>query len=260
MDELLAAIAKMLGWTNREEALRVFHEKAQPLAQHFIDMGHGIERQKSKDAIEVADKARIKAEGDLVAAGQTIETLKKDKPDIAAMQKANQEALADQQKEHNKEMGKQKALTKSVLLERDLGKIRNRLVEEFQVSPKIADLLTHKNEDLKGRLDHDDKGSPTVFKAGTRTPYTVAQGQEWFHPIAEELKGEVPEGGFVVEGDEGTGASGHGTQSGGGGDKGKGKNVFDNIRSQTEAQVKTKTGAGTAEVRSKKLRGSAPAR
>jgi hypothetical protein len=262
VDKLLEAIGVILAWPDKKEAQTTFHEKAQSVAQHFIDMGHGIERENSKETIRLATEAKTKAEGDLTTANQTIETLRKDKPDIAAMQQNHATELQNQQTRFDKEKKELKDFARGVLLERDLGKIRNRLVEEYKVNPSVADLIV-KDEDLRDRIKHDDKGLTTVFQAGTRTPYVVASGQEWFHPVAEELKAKVPPRGFDTDADEGTGSSGHGTQSGGGGEgKGKGGkgNVFDQIRTQTEEQVKTKTGTSTAEVRQKKLRGTAPAR
>lgn len=259
MDKLLEAIAILMGWANKKEVTTLLHEKAQPIAQHFIDMGHGIEREASKETIRLATEAKIKAENDLVSANATIENLKSQKPDLAQLQAQNQAALDTQKKDFEKREAKISNRLRNVLLARDRADLKLELVDTHHVDPEIAETFVNSRE-LEDRLDWNDKDETTVFMAGTKTPIVVASGQKWFQPVAEEIKGKVPKLAFTTDAtEEGSGSSGHGSNSGGGKGKGKGKTVFDTIRANTLKDVETKS-PDLSEQRKKRFGGGTPAR
>lgn len=221
---------------NRDEALKTLQDKAQPLAQHFINMGHGIEREASKKAIADAEAAKLDAEGKVVEANKTIDQLRSEKPDLGALQTQHQKALETRDETHRKAMEAERNRTRSVLLERDLERVRSKLVAK-RVDPELAKEYTDAgNASLVNRFKYDDQGNPTVFQAGSQVPYVVGNGQDLLDPLAEEILKRVPKRGFVDPDDDDLEISGHRSDAGGeGGKKGK-KTVYDNIREDVQKQ------------------------
>lgn len=230
LDALVNLAEKLKADPDTKGIAEALHKQAQPLAQHFIDMGHGIEREASKATIKTAEEAKIKAETDLQEATKTIEDLRKDKPDLAGIQKQHEDALRAAKDEGKKAVVAEKERNRQFLMQRDLGYLQGYLTGK-KVDPEIAKNLTHENATLPDRIKHDENGHPTVFQAGTQTPYMVAQGQQPLDPLGEELLKRVPKGAFTEEVDEGTEVSGHRTDAGGKGGK---STVYDGIREEAK--------------------------
>jgi hypothetical protein len=246
VEELVKAIAALMGYANREEVVKLLHKEAQPLAQHFITMGHGIATESFKAERGTLESAKTKAEADLAKANTELETLRKDKPDIAALQAQHQKAVEELKADHQKELGKQKERVSKTLIGRDIEKIKAKLVAKG-VKPYIAGVLA-KDPDIRDRIKHDDSDNTTVFQAGTRTPYSVAAGQDSLDPLVEELFKTVDADGMSADDiDTGSGSSGHGDDSGETSQdtdresttpvKGKAAR-FENIRKDAEAKAK----------------------
>jgi hypothetical protein len=249
VDELIKAIGVLMAHPNRDEALKALHENGQPLTQHFVNMGHGLEREASKVKVAEAENAKKAAETQLAEATQTIDQLRKDKPDLAALQTQHQQELAKKDELREKGLEAERKKTRSVLLQRDLEKIKSKMVGK-KVDPEIAQTLIN-DATLHDRFKYDDEGRPTVFQAGTQTPYSVANGQDMLDPFVEELVKRVPKRGFLEDIDEGSEITGHRSDTGGGG-KGK-KTIFDQIRADTEQANKQADAEDLATRRGKKF-------
>lgn len=245
---LQEAVAVLMGHSNRQEVKDLLHREAHPLAQMFIDQGHGIasetfkaERKTLTDAKEAAERERdqLRTEN---------ETLKKDKPDLAQMQRDHQVELDKIKADAKKDVQKEKEKNKAHLRQRDQAAIESKLVAKG-VKPLLAKLMA-KDPDVLARLDHDEEGNVTVFKAGSKIPLTAADGQSPLDLLVGELDGQVQaedrSAGPVDQGsdlnkDRNNGAGGSG-----------GQNRFDKIRAEEEE--KNKAGeAGTAQIRNKKF-------
>lgn len=254
MDELEAAIAVLMGHSNRAEVKELLHKKGQPIAQMFIDMGHAIGEGGMKPKLDELQAKLDAAESVNVDLTQKVEQLQNDKPDIAGMQRQHEEAL-ERQKAQLK--GRAEA-AEAALIEREkkafLDSVFAKLSAEGIEGKKLRKpwaKVAVQDSDLHKRLEFKPDGSLIAFQAGTKTPILLAAGQSMADVIAREIiEGTTDTEAFDASDiDEGSGVEDNHRA---GKPKQEKANIYDKIRADAEAAVAGRAEAPTA-VRAKKF-------
>lgn len=229
---LQEAIALLMGHANRQEVVDLLQKEAQPLTQVFFNRGHGVATEESKTKVETSEARVTQLQADLQKTQQKIDELQNDKPDIAALQTQHQRELLEQKESLTKQLDAERANTRKVMLDRDLGTIQSKLVEKKVKGPWAKVLL--QDQELRDRIKYEDSGNPVVFQPGTKTPYSVADGQSVFDLLADEIVAKVPTEGIEPD-DTDTGSESNGDRS-----KGNSTNAFDRIRDKTKQELESR--------------------
>jgi membrane-bound lytic murein transglycosylase len=240
--DLAAAVAALVAG-DRAQVLELLKPTPlwQPIYQEGFNKAHGEGRTK----LEAETTKRTELEGQLATATTQLEQLKRDKPDLAAIQTQHQQALTALETTHRTAMQAKDAEITEERTAGVLARFEQRLTsgkradgtDRKKLHPSYAAVLRERQQNRERIKVGADK-SITVLQKDRATPFGAATTDAALDLLADELIAEAPPE-FVLAGTD----AGGGVQ-GGGGTGEQGKNHFDKIRedvkAKAEAQVDVK--------------------
>jgi hypothetical protein len=195
--------------------------------QAIFDKGHGV----ATAALE-SDKGSLTAQltakdGEITTLKTRIETLTKEKPDVAKMEQEHQTAMATLKAQHKTELDTLKQTNQTTMEDRDRADLERTLVAAG-VEPKYA-RVTARDPDVTKRLKYKD-GKLSVLQKDGVLPFDAPEGKTGMDLLVAEIVKDTDPMFILSNADRGSDTGQSGNRGGGG------TGFFDRLREDVKKE------------------------